>query len=618
MNETEKKRAAGEESLGLRLRSRGIRMVLASLVLAAAASAAQIIPVDQVKPGQKGKGRTVLSETKIEEFDVEILGVLVNPSAKRNIILARLKGLNLESTGVIQGMSGSPIYIDGKVAGAVAYSFPFSKEAIAGITPIEEMLAISDKVKPPAPAPPKIPFAARLGLDDLLKAFPDRLSPSPALVADGRVGSALPVPIVFGGFSPHIFERARPFFSALGFRSLVGPMAGQTVPKAQETDLSIRAGDPIVLQLVSGDLDVSALGTATYVDGNKVYAFGHPLYNLGPVDYGMAKASVITVVPTLDNSFKMGSTGSLIGTFIQDRNSGAMGEIGRMPKSVPVNLTLVGETGARREFKLKIVNDRLLTPLLINMSISQIFGSEDRALGDLTLELTGDIYLDTTPAQSIHLEDAFTGNLDAPVSDVGGLVTAVTYFLTNNEFQEVGIHRIDLNVRVSEEPRLAVLERVWLDKYEASPGETMTLKLFTRSYRGEGDVAEVPFQAPRLPAGSEFQLVVADAASMQQVELGQYRTQGIVPRSLGQLVRLLNNLRKNNRVYFKLIGPRPGLFLRGEEMPNLPPAMKALFASPRAASSAPIEISVSTLADYQMPVPFVFRGSAVIALRIRK
>ena len=193
----------------------------------------------------------------------------------------------------------------------------------------------------------------------------------------------------------------------------------------------------------------------------------------------------------------------------------------------------------------------------------------------------------------------------------------MVYFLTNNEFKDVGIHRIDLNIRTAERPKSAVLERVWLDRYEAAPGETLRLKLFIKSYRGESRVEEIPFLAPNLPPGSEFNLVVADTRSLRQVELGQYRTSGIVPRSLEQLVRLLNNLRKNNRVYFKIVAARPGLFLRGEEMPNLTPAMKSLFASPRAAATAPVEISVSTLREYQMPVPFAFEGLAVIPLKIR-
>lgn len=585
-----------------------------------ARSATEILPLEGVKTGMKGKGRTVFAGNKVEEFDVEILGVLANTGPKRNAIIARLSGRNLEQTGVLQGMSGSPVYIDGKIIGAVAFSFSFAKEPIAGITPIGEMLAIAgDSSGKPGPGTARLPFSERVSLRDLFEAHRDYFSPPAPFEADGRTGAAVPVPLLFSGFSPRLLDEIRPYFAGLGFsvRAASGSGAGQRTSIALDTDLNVKEGDPLAVQLVSGDLDVSAIGTATYVDGARVYAFGHPLYNLGPVEYGMAKADIITVVPAYNSSFKLGSVGSLIGAVVQDRTSGAYGEIGRVPKTVPLNITLTRESGPAREYRLKLASDKLLTPLLANLAVASLIGAEDRAVGDLSLELSGDVYLDTSPGQAVHIEDLFTGNLDRAVSDLSGLVTAVIYFLTNNEFKDVGIHRIDLNIRTAERPKSAVLERVWLDRYEAAPGETLRLKLFIKSYRGESRVEEIPFLAPNLPPGSEFNLVVADTRSLRQVELGQYRTSGIVPRSLEQLVRLLNNLRKNNRVYFKIVAARPGLFLRGEEMPNLTPAMKSLFASPRAAATAPVEISVSTLREYQMPVPFAFEGLAVIPLKIR-
>jgi hypothetical protein len=383
--------------------------------------------------------------------------------------------------------------------------------------------------------------------------------------------------------------------------------------------MSLREGDPVTLQLVSGDLDLSAVGTVTYVQGNKVLAFGHPVYNLGAVDYAMAKATIITVVPALDNSFKLSATGNLIGTFTQDRATGALGEIGKMPRLVPLNVRMIGKNSDTGEFKLKIVNDKILTPVLVNLSLLTLLESEVRSVGDLTLELQGDIYLDTGPSvQNIHLEDLYSGNFNASAQDLTGLLTAVVFFLTNNEFKDVNIHRIDLAIHATEQAKFAYLERVWLDKYEASPGEPIALKVFFRTFRGESLVEEVPLTTPNLPSGSEFQLIIGDAVSMHQVEMGQYRAAGLVPRSLNQLVRLLNNLRKNSRIYFKIIASKPGLFLKGEEMPNLPPSMKSLFASPRAASAAPTELASSTLGEYQLPVPYLFKGLASIPLKIRK
>ncbi|MHB8054754.1 MAG: SpoIVB peptidase S55 domain-containing protein [Candidatus Aminicenantales bacterium] len=603
------------------------RMLRAAAVLAVlwttafSLSATEILPLENVKPGMKGKGRSVFAGNKIEEFDVEILGILANNSPKRNAIIARLSGRNLEQTGVLQGMSGSPVYIDGKLIGAVAFSFAYAKEPIAGITPIAEMLAIAGAQPSAASSEPaRIPFSTSVSRRDLFDAHRDYFTPPPSLESDGRTGAALATPLFFSGFSPRLLDEIRPFFTGLGFLPLAAS-SGQNSSRSGislRTDLTVREGDPLAIQLVSGDLDVSAIGTATYVDGARVFAFGHPLYNLGPVEYGMAKADIITIVPAYNNSFKIGSVGDTIGTIVQDRNSGAFGEIGRVPKLVPLRLTLTRENGSAREFRLRIAADKILTPLLVNMVVSTVLSEEDRAVGDLSLEVRGDVYTDTTPGQAVHIEDLFSGNFDSAVNGVSGLVTAVVYYLSNNEFRNVGIQQIDLEVRASERPKTASLERVWLDRYEVGPGETIQLKLYLKSYRGDTQVEEIPFQAPNLPAGSEFNLVVADTKSMQQVELGQYRSSGIVPRSLEQLVRLLNSVRKNNRIYFKLVGPRPGLFFRGEELPNLPPSMKSLFASTRAGSAAPVEINVSTLAEYQMPVPFAFEGLAVIPLKIRK
>ncbi|MCX6561461.1 MAG: hypothetical protein NTZ26_13210 [Candidatus Aminicenantes bacterium] len=596
---------------------RRVAAAVAWLLLAAmaAGAATPILPLDQVRAGMKGKGRSVFAGTAIEEFDVEILGILSNPNPKRSIIIARLSGHKaLAGGGIIAGMSGSPVYIDGKLVGAVAYGFPYSKEPIAGLTPIEEMLAIpAESAKPASPGPPSLALASRLSLEDLLSAPGSRLGPAAAGSTGGL--SPLKVPLLLGGFAPGQLDRVRTLLGPLGFQPMLGGGV-QSAEKPLAADLTLREGDAVALQLVTGDLDVSAVGTVTYVDGDKVLAFGHPLYNLGGVGYGMAKARVITIIPTLDNPSKLAVAGGQVGSFVQDRTAGARGLLSRPPKFVPVNVNLIGDGGKLREFKLGLVADKLLTPLLLNMSLAALLGSEERSLGDLTLELQGDIFLND--GQSVHLEDMFSATLGAAVTDLSGLATAVTYFLTNNEWAEVGIHRIDINVRAIEGLRLARLERIWLDKYEASPGEMITLRVYYRSYRGESQMEEIPFQAPRLPAGSEMHLIVGDAASMAQIESGQYRSRGLMPRSLAQLIRLLGGLRKSNRIYFKILTSKPGLFLRGEEMPNLPPGLKSMFTSPRSAASAPTDLSTSTLTEYQVPVPFVFAGQAVVPIQIRK
>jgi hypothetical protein len=605
------------------MRTPTLRAALAGLALIMAAAAAEAatvtMPLAQVKPGMKGRGKTVFAGQAIEEFEAEILGVLANASPKRHIILARLKGRGLESTGIIGGMSGSPVYVDGKLIGAVAYGFSFSKDAIAGITPIEEMLAVAeapDEARPGA-APPLV-LREGVGQMELAAAW---RTPAPAGgIAEERTGSSLaplPLPLVFGGFSASAFDRARTFFGPRGFLAVRGGTGGQALAAPPAAEPSLREGDAVGVQLVGGDLDISAVGTVTYVDGAKVLAFGHPVYNLGKVDYAMTRAEVIAVMPSLESSFKMSAAGPVIGRFGQDRTPGAAGQVGALPRLIPLNIGLQTGPASRKDFKLKLVADKFLTPALINMAVSSLVTTEERSYGAISLDFNADVFLDRG-GLSVHLEDLFSGGYNEPPVNLSGLLAAVAHYLLNNAFKDVGIFRIDLNVRAIEESRQAALERVLLDKYEVSPGEAIRLQVFYRTQKEESLMEEVTVLAPALPAGSEFQLLVGDAASMQQIERAQYRVQELVPRSLEQLVRLLGNLRKNNRIYFRIMAPKPGLFLKGEELPNLPPTLKTMFASPRASAAGPTEITRSTLSEYQLAIPFVFRGLATLPVKIRK
>lgn len=603
---------------GARPARRGLA-VLSLFVLAALAAEAvtPILPLAQVKPGMKGRGRSVFQGQAIEEFEVEVLGVLENVQPKRHIILARLAGRGLESTGVIEGMSGSPVYVEGKLIGAVAYGFSFQKGAIAGLTPIEEMLAISaSPAEPRAGGSSALPLREGATLEEVsgefLRAVAARIEPRPS----GLALAPLELPLVLSGFGGGAFERAREFFGPLGFRAVRGGSSGQTVPAKPPAGPSLQEGDAVGIQLVGGDLDVSAIGTATYIDGNRVLAFGHPAYNLGSVDYAMTRAKVIAVLPSLQSSIKLAATGPVIGRFTQDRTAGAAGEIGALPRLIPLNIGLQTGPASKKEFKLKLVADRMLTPALVNIAVSTLVTSEERSLGDISLDFDADVFLDQG-GLSVHLDDLFSGSYDNPPVSLSGLMATVVHYLLNNEFKDVGIYRIDLNVRALEETRFAWLEKVLLDKYEASPGEPIQLRVFYRTPKQDGLTEEVTVVAPALPAGSAFQVLVGDAATMQQVERAQYRVQELVPRSLDQLVRLLNSLRRNSRIYFRIMASKPGLFLKGEEMPNLPPSLKSMFASGRAAAAGPTEITRSTLSEYQLAVPYVFRGGATIPVRIR-
>ncbi|OQX56072.1 MAG: hypothetical protein B5M54_00220 [Candidatus Aminicenantes bacterium 4484_214] len=590
-------------------------LLIVFLIIFSSFLKADILPLKQIKPGMKGKGLSVFKGNNIEEFEVEIIGVIHNVQPGRNVILGRLKNQTIDKTGVLSGMSGSPVYINGQLIGAVALSFPYSKEAIAGITPIEEMMAIGEKLSVPSVFTPRLSFKKYIHLEDLIKAYQDIFPVRRGSTEDGQLFSNLAPPLIFNGVSSSVFEKVKPYFMQMGFAPVLAGSSAQELKVLTPPEMRLQPGDAVGVQLVSGDLNISAVGTVTTVEGNKILAFGHPLYNLGAVDYAMTKADVLTVVPSLSSSFKLAEAGALIGRFSQDRTAGVMGEIGRLPQFVPVNISLFSGNGEVKEFKINIVNDKILTPLYLNVSLLSLLSAEERAVGDLSLEMRGNIYLEN--GRDIKLEDLFAGNFDASITNLSGLLTSVVYFLTNNEFKDLDIHKIDLMIRASEQVKYSYLEKVWLDKYDVLPGERILVKVYTRNFRGLSVRQEVGLVAPPLPSGSEFYLIVADALSMQQIELSQYRTTGFIPRNLNHLIRVLSNLRKNNRIYFRIVASKPGLFLKGEELPNLPPTMKMMFTSPRAAMSVPIQLERSTLGEYQYPVPYVFKGAAIIPIKIK-
>ncbi|MCI4444616.1 MAG: hypothetical protein JHC32_01150 [Candidatus Aminicenantes bacterium] len=578
-----------------------------------------IMPLSQIKPGMKGQGKSVFSGNKIESFDVEIIGLLENVQPKKNWILARLSGQGLENTGVVAGMSGSPVYIDGKLIGSVAFSYAFAKEAIAGITPIEEMLDISRKE-----TETRLLSAASSGLfqsgltsENLGRAYLNTNFKGNDYRTADQILVPVRVPLIFSGFSSQAFNDFKGFFSQHNFQ----PILGAGTASAQKLNLSsqplvLNEGDAIGVQLMSGDLDLTAVGTVTYVDGNKILAFGHPFYNLGSVDYGLTKADVLTVVPSVESSFKLSSTGQLIGRITQDRTSGVMGEIGSFPHYLPINIEIQDSPISKKQFKLKVVNDPILSAALLNIGLSTLISSQERSYGNLSLDFDADIYLDR--GQNVHLEDLFSGNLDNATTSLSGLMAAAVYLLKNNEFQEVNISQIELRIRSVDQIRTATLEKVLLDKYEVSPGEIIKVRAYFRTFKDEVKTEEVEFAAPPLPPGSGFELIVADASFMQQLERGIYHLQDFTPRNLTQLLRMLSNLRKNNRIYFKILTEKSGLFLKGEELPNLPPTFRTMFTSPRASTSNLTEINQSTLGEYQLPIPYAFKGAIRIPIKIKK
>ena len=336
-------------------------------------------PLKDVRAGMRGTGLTVFSGGQISEFQVEVLGVMDNAGPKQSIILARLSGGPLDHTGVLEGMSGSPVYLDGKLAGAVAMAFPYAKDPIAGIRPIEDMVRASTSV---APAP-----RAALGDRDILHLFH---RPPEALAAGERMINVA-TPLAFTGFSRATVEAFEPQLQALGLDPRQGVSGGGNLPPALGNPADLKPGSMISVQLMSGDLGVGADGTLTYIDGDRMYAFGHSFLGVGSTALPFARSEVITLLSALNASFKVSSAKEWMGDITQDRDTAVSGELGKLPALIPMAISVTRAGRPIESYHVRMVDHPLLTPLLIQMAVASAIDATERTVGAASIRIGGEI-----------------------------------------------------------------------------------------------------------------------------------------------------------------------------------------------------------------------------------
>jgi hypothetical protein len=588
----------------------------------------KFMPVDEVRAGMKGIGKTVFQGTTIEDFNVEILGVLKDSIApKQDMILCRLSGGPLDQTGVIAGMSGSPVFIDGRLVGAVAYAFPFAKEPIAGIQPIEQMVNLLDFKATPAiqPARASITFpsisptefihnmieqaAAGRPLHELL--LPQSMwSNRPASTGNSLV--RIQTPVLMSGITQAAIQHFAPFFDAFGLSPVQAGGSGSAPVGAAAANTKLEPGSSVNIEMIRGDFNYSANGTVTYVDGDKVYAFGHPNLGAGSTDLPMAPGYVITVLPNVQNSFKLAVPLEVVGAFKQDRNTGIAGQVGEQPQMIPVTLTLKSSTNAVNKYNFEIANDRFLTPLLMNFSIFNSITASERALGEMTLAVTGTIHL--KDKETVNIGNIFTGDMNGPAMASIAAIAPVQYLMTTG-YDGAFIQKIDLEIVSTERKSAAQLEGIAVDKTEVSPGDTINLTAYLRGTSGDSFIERYPVQIPSgLPAGS-VQLLVGDGTTITSTELRR-GTAG-APKDLNQVIRELNKLRKNDRLYIKILSDEPGAVIGGEEMPSLPPSMSAVLNTGRSSNRSVSNMGNSTVREYELPQSkYVIQGQRSLNLTV--
>ncbi len=558
-------------------------LLLAWWLLAAPARAESILPFADLEVGMTGVGRTVFSGQRVEEFKVEIVGLLESVFPQRNMILVRCSGARISETGVAQGMSGSPIYIKGKLVGALAYSWGFSKQPIAGITPIEEMERAIREGRPArgssaaaAPAPLSLLFSP----ERMLEFFPTLLQRSSLTGGDHGMLHAIGLPLHAMGFEPEVMADLAPALG-MGLRPMSGALGAGTSP-TPETGARPVPGSAVGVQLVGGDLNLTAIGTVTRVEGDELLAFGHPFLNIGTTAMTMTAARVHLVLPSLQSSFKLASPAGSIGVVHQDRSTGLLGTLGEPAQGLPVHLEIGGPGRPPRSFDFDMVDDPLLTPILLNYVVRNVLSSAEKDLGPMTIRLQPGSVILMEGHEPVLLENFFSGAIAAPFA--AGLPAYVLYLLMNNEFVDAGVQAVNLRLDFQSERRSARLGEVWADRERVRPGETVRLHITIRPFRDEPVHAHLDLDLPPETPTGRLVVRVGDGLTLSRLETRDTPT-AFMPEDFEQLIRLLNHIRAFNRVYANVSTVDEGILVGGTRLPNLPPSVAQVLLMPQASGN---------------------------------
>jgi hypothetical protein len=605
------------------MRLKRLLICLAAILLSATCLLGQtqtpILPLAELHPGMKGVGRTIFEGDRIDEFQVDILGVLKNALApKRNLILGRLEGGPLATTGVISGMSGSPVYIDGKLIGAVSRAFPLSKGAIAGITPIEEMLTVAKDEPTQASRPAASIHISNFAGEsaDQARVLPDEdgASVPPASEAADNAGfTSIPLPLHYSGFSPAAMAQFSDQLHRLGLEPAEGGVISGSPQALPKSPTDLQPGSMISLLLIRGDLNMNIDCTVTLRDASRLYACGHQVLAQGPAQFPFAPAHVIVTVPSIASSFKIDEPGAVVGTIEQDRFDAIYGRVGaKTPAMLPIHLHLTAGENRKLDYSFDILDDPFLAPILLNLATTSALTTTERSLGASTLNMKASFHL--SDGQSVDFEDVLAGDAGT-VGIAGPTAAAPLALMMSSGFADLKVNSIDLNFESIDEKRTATLEAVWSSKAEVHPGDQLEVTALLQSLSGQPIPLKIPIKIPESVTDKAVQLVIGSGSSINALEFRTSPLNG-TPRDSAQLVRALNRIRRNNRVYGLLMTPQHSFVMRGDEYPSPPPSLVQTFMADPGSSNMLLN-GTSTIGDFETrPTSFAISGQKIITLKV--
>ncbi len=556
---------------------------LFSTALSTAWAAPAIFPLSEVRAGQKGVGRTVFHGTQPEEFQVEILGVLRNSGPRQSVILARLSGGPLAETGVMQGMSGSPVYIDGRLVGAVALGFELAKEPIAGIRPIEEMLAVS-------------PDTVRAG------------TVARAHFVSGEVQmQEIATPVSFGGFSAETLDTFAPQLRALGMDPRQGVSGGGQPPDQMGDPSMLEPGSMISVQLLTGDMTMSADGTVTMIDGDKVYAFGHSLVGAGPTEMPFARAEVMALLPSLSSSFKISQALEWMGSITADGVTAISGRTGQRAPMTPLEIK-VGD----HDYRMSVIQDRVLTPLVTQMAVSSALVATERQVGPATYVVRGQLHF---AGGSVALDDVYTGDVGAAALASLGVASPLSYAMSSG-FDALKLEGISLDVQVVNDVRHLEIADVLGPRY-ARPGEEIELTVILTGPNGADTAKKVRYTVPVGAPAQAYNFTVSEASQVNVNEI-QAAASGTF-RSPDQVLELLNRQRSNTNAYLRVVRAGSAYQVAGRELTDPPPSVALILDRANPSATTLSSLRGATVAEAKVPVGgAMVTGSKTIQIEVRE
>jgi hypothetical protein len=418
--------------------------------------------------------------------------------------------------------------------------------------------------------------------------------------------------LFFSGASAAALQEFSPFFSSVGFNPVQSGGAG-TAANVGPVPGRLEPGSTVSAELVRGDMNISANGTVTYVDGNKVYAFGHPFLSAGPISVPMSSAYVISLLPKLDTSIKLAFPVDVVGAFQQDRSTGILGTMGDRPSMIPVSLNVRSSTNSTNHYNVEVANDRYLTPILMSYAVINSITASERGIGEMTLAVTGQVHIRNN--DTVNIATMFSGDGNGPSMATAAAVAPIQYLVTGG-YEGLIIDKIEFDIVSTDRKTLATLDRITVDHNEVRPGETLALSALMREPNGQTFVESYSVLIPPgLPAGT-VQLTVGDGTTLTGAELK--RSSSGIPMDLKTAIRELNKLRRNDRLYVRILSNQPGVVIRGEELPSLPPSMIGLMDSDRASNRNVTAMGTSAVAEYELPQSkYVFQGQQSLTITVK-